>query len=160
MSHQCWGQEGLYKPEEKERHVAAMPDTLLMDLSGLVGSRGATEWWRAAGDSTKVQQYANNSLSLLARAWQSFRRRFLWSHVLTMQTIPSWATTELPGTGNSSLSPSGFILFLLLLLIARAGSCTCTLFPVASVDVGAVLLQFLSAQGEILGGIFSLLCSL
>lgn len=30
----------------------------------------------------------------------------------------------------------------------------------ASVDVGAVLLQFLSAQGEILRGVFSLLCSL
>lgn len=32
-----------------------------------------------------------------------------------MQTIPLWITTDLPGTGRSCLSPSRFILFLLLL---------------------------------------------
>lgn len=86
-----------------------------MDPSSLAGSRRAVEWWRATGDSTKVQWCANNTtLYFLASILATLRRRFLWNHVLTMQTIPSCITTELPCAGHSWLSPSRFILFLLL----------------------------------------------
>lgn len=134
MSHQHWGQEGLYMSQKKRKGMwQQMPDTLLMDSSGLVGSRRAIEWWRAPGDSTKVQQCANNNtLSSLASILAILRRRFLWDHVLTTS---SWITTELPGTACSWLSPSGFVLFLLRLWTARAGPCTCTPFPVVNVDV-------------------------
>lgn len=96
-----------------------MPDMLLMESSGPGEARRAIERWRAADSSTEVPGYANNNTSsFISSPGIPSEGAFceMTGHTApTVQTIPSWITTQLPGAGCSWPPHSGFILFLLLM---------------------------------------------
>lgn len=151
----------IYKPEEKERRVAA---NARHSADGLEWPGGEQKgywvmegyWWQHQGTAICQQQYlvfpsphpvnpSGGAFCVTVR-WHADRsltdkhrtprHRALLAFPLRVYSFPS--TYRVPGQDP-----------VLVLL-----------FPVASVDVETVLLQFLSAQGEALGGVFSLLHSL
>lgn len=154
----------IYKPDKKERRVAT---NARHAANGIEWPRGEQKgywgmescWRQHRGTRIHQQQHLLFHIQHPGSASGGAFCETMGHTVPTVQTIPPWITTQLPGTGRSWHPPQG-LFFSFCLWSPRAGSRTCTLFPVASVDVETVLLHFLSAQGETQGGVFSLLHSL